>query len=129
MDQVNVRKAIEEGGRRLGAALTAKDFAAAAALYTEDAKVLPPDGPIVGGGRTAIAEFWQAAVAALDLQSATLKTLDVEVTGPDSACEIGEATLQLASGAARVKVLVVWKKGADGQWRLHRDIWNGYPAI
>ena len=37
--------------------------------------------------------------------------------------EVGEAQLTLGSGTAVVKYVVVWKK-ADGQWRLHRDIWN-----
>ena len=60
MDHSAVRKSIEDGGRRLGEALTARNFAAAAALYTEDGQVLPPDGPIVGGGRAGIAEFWKA---------------------------------------------------------------------
>ena len=129
MDQATVRRAIEDGGRRLGEALTSKNFSAAAALYTEDGQVMPPDGPIVGGGRAGIAEFWKGAVAALGLQSAVLKTLEVEVSGPDSAFEVGEATLQLAGGPARVKFVVIWKKGADGQWRLHRDIWNGYPLV
>jgi ketosteroid isomerase-like protein len=27
---------------------------------------------------------------------------------------------------ATVKFVVVWKK-TDGQWRLHRDIWNATP--
>jgi hypothetical protein len=29
----------------------------------------------------------------------------------------------VASGAAVVKFVVFWRK-IDGQWRLHRDIWN-----
>ena len=128
MDLATVRKAIENGGHRLAAALTAKDYAAAAALYTDDAKLFPPDGPIVTGGQAAIAGFWKEAAAALGLKSAILKTLEVEVLSPDSACEVGEAALDLASGPARVKFVVVWKKGADGAWRLHRDIWNGYPG-
>ena len=37
--------------------------------------------------------------------------------------EVGEAQLTLGSGTAVAKYVVVWKK-ADGQWRLHRDIWN-----
>lgn len=28
---------------------------------------------------------------------------------------------------AVVKYVVVWKR-VDGQWRLHRDIWNTMPA-
>ena len=41
----------------------------------------------------------------------------------EMAHEVGEAQLTLGSGTAVVKYVVVWKK-ADGQWRLHRDIWN-----
>jgi len=117
-----VRAAVEEGNRKFGAAAAAKDFGALAALYTDNAKVLPPDGPIVTG-KAAIEEFWRTAAAKLDLKAATLKTLDLEVSG-DSACEVGEAELTLGSGPAKVKYVVVWRKGGDGTWRLHRDIWN-----
>ena len=104
-----------------------KDFAGLAALYTENAKVLPPDGPVVSG-RGAIEEFWRAAAAALGLTDATLKTVDLEVSG-DVACEVGEALLHLSGGqTALVKYLVVWMKGSDGKWRLHRDIWNNTPG-
>ena len=97
-----------------------------AALYTEGAKVLPPDAPIVAG-RKAIEEFWRAAATSLGLISVTLKTLDLDVSG-NIACEVGEADLKLNSGQAKVKYIVVWQRGSDGQWRLHRDIWNNMPA-
>ncbi|HRD76812.1 MAG TPA: DUF4440 domain-containing protein [Hyphomicrobiaceae bacterium] len=122
MDASNARTAIEKGGKALGEALTARNAKAAAALYTEDAMLLPPDSPIVKG-RAAIEQFWGAAVAALDLKSASLSTLDVTSVG-DSAIEVGTATLLLPSGPANVKFVVAWKRGADGAWRLHRDIWN-----
>ena len=51
-----------------------------------------------------------------------LETVDLEVAG-EMAHEVGEAQLTLGSGTAVAKYVVVWKK-ADGQWRLHRDIWN-----
>ena len=63
----------------------------------------------------------------LGLTGVTLKTLDLEVTG-DTAYEVGEADLKLSSGQAKVKYVVVWLKGGDGQWRLHRDIWNNMPV-
>jgi ketosteroid isomerase-like protein len=69
-----------------------------AALYTENAKVLPPDAPIVTG-KKGIEEFWRAAAATLGLTDIKLKTLDLEVTG-DTACEVGEADLKLGSGHA-----------------------------
>ena len=126
MDNDAVRKSVEEENRKFGAAAGRKDYAGLAALYTEDAKLLPPDAPIIAG-RKAIEEFWRAAAAALGLISVTLKTQDLEVSG-DIACETGEAELTLGSGAAKVKYLVVWRRGGDGRWRMHRDIWNAMPA-
>jgi uncharacterized protein (TIGR02246 family) len=121
-----VRKAVDEGNRNFGSAVARKDYARLAALYTETAKVLPPDGAIVTG-RSAIEEFWRSAASALGLTDATLRTVDLEVSG-DVACEVGEALLNLAGGqTAMVKYLVVWMRGSDGHWRLHRDIWNNMP--
>ena len=126
MDNDAVRKAVEEANRKFGAAAGCKDYAGLAALYTDNAKLLPPDAPFVSG-RKAIEEFWRAAAASLGLISVALKTQDLEVSG-DIACETGEADLTLNSGPAKVKYLVVWRRGGDGQWRLHRDIWNAMPG-
>jgi ketosteroid isomerase-like protein len=120
-----IRKAVQEGNRLFGAAVKNKDYAGLAALYTEKAQLLAPDAPIASG-REAIKDFWTATATALGLQGATLKTLDLETSG-DVAWEIGEALLALGSGQATVKYIVVWRKGADGSWRLHRDIWNAQP--
>jgi uncharacterized protein (TIGR02246 family) len=120
-----VRQVIDEGNRKFGAAAKRKDYAGMAAFYTEDAKVLPPDAPIVSG-RKPIEEFWRTAADALGLIDVTLKTIDLEVAG-DTAYEIGEADLKLSSGQAKVKYLVVWLQ-RDGRWHLHRDIWNSMPT-
>ncbi len=58
----------------------------------------------------------------IGLKDVRLNTLDFEQAG-DTGYEVGEATLTVSSGTAVVKFVVVWKK-LDGQWRLHRDIWN-----
>ena len=120
-----VRQVIDEGNRKFGAAAKRKDYAGMAAFYTDGAKLLPPDAPIVTG-KKAIEEFWRAAATTLGLTDVTLKTVDLEVTG-DTAYEVGEADLKLDSGQAKLKYLVVWQRGGDGQWRLHRDIWNNMP--
>jgi uncharacterized protein (TIGR02246 family) len=117
---------ISEGNGKFGQAVARKDYAGMAALYTDDAKVLPPDGPIVTG-RKAIEEFWRGAAATLGLKDVALKTVDLQTAG-ETAYEVGEADLTLESGQAKVKYLVVWLKGSDGQWRLHRDIWNNMRA-
>src|SRR5436190_16422074 len=125
MDIGEVRKAVEDGNRKWSAALEQKSYSEIARLYTEDAKVLAPDAPIVTG-RKAIENFWREAASALGLMSATLRTLDLEVSD-DTAYEVGQADLKLNSGLATVKYIVVWRRG-DGAWRLHRDIWNSMPA-
>lgn len=123
-----LQRTIEATNARLAAALAGGDFAAAAALYTLDAMLLPPDCTPVRG-RAAIEGFWRAAVAALGLTGARLETIDIEASG-DGATEAGLATLRVAGGAetALVNYLVVWRRGTDGVWRLHRDIWNSRPA-
>jgi ketosteroid isomerase-like protein len=126
MDIGDVRKAVEEGNRKFGAAVERKNYPELASLYTNDAKLLAPDAPIVTG-RKAIENFWRDAVSALGLVSATLKTLDLEVS-EDTAYEVGQGDLKLSSGQATVKYMVVWRRGDDGTWRLHRDIWNSMPA-
>lgn len=97
-----------------------------AALYTPDAMVLPPDGDMVKG-RDSIKQMWASALKQMGLKDVKLDTLDLEITG-DAAYEVGEATLGLETEPGKrqtavVKFVVVWKK-VDGQWRLHRDIWN-----
>ena len=85
-----VRKSVDEGNRNFGGAVGRRDYAGLAALYTENAKVLPPDGQVVTG-RSAIEDFWRSAASALGLTGVILKTIDLEVAG-DTAHEIGEAT-------------------------------------
>jgi len=126
MDTAAVRRFVDEGNGKFGVAAARKDYASMAALYTDNAKVLPPDGPIVTG-KKAIEEFWRTTANALGLTDVTLKTVDLEVSG-NTAYEVGEADLKLSSGQAKVKYLVVWLRDGDGQWRLHRDIWNNMPA-
>jgi uncharacterized protein (TIGR02246 family) len=92
-----------------------------ASLYTADAMALPPDGPVVKG-RESIKQMWGSIAQQIGLKDVRLDTLDLELTG-DTGYEVGEATLTVSSGTAVVKFVVVWKK-VDGQWRLHRDIWN-----
>src|ERR1700756_3572104 len=126
MNTDEVRQIIDEANRKFGAAIARKDYAGMAAFYAEDAKVLPPDAPIVSG-RKAIEEFWRTAANALGLTDATMKTIDLEIAG-DTAYEIGEADLKISSEQAKVKYLVFWLRSQDGQWPLHRDIWNNMPT-
>ena len=101
------------------------DLDRVASLYTPDGMALPPDGPVVKG-RESIKQLWASIAQQIGLKEVRLQTLDLQLAG-ETAYEVGEAALTLQSGAAVVKYVVVWKK-VDGQWRLHRDIWNAKGA-
>lgn len=122
-DVIDARAAIDATNRRFEAAFNAGDPARAAQeVYTADARVLPPDAPMVRG-RDAIVAFWVAAVEHLRAEHVALSTVELDVTG-DTAHEIGEAVITVAGGGkAQAKFVVVWKHEA-GQWRWHIDIWN-----
>jgi ketosteroid isomerase-like protein len=119
------REDIAAANKRFGDLVEKRDFAGLAACYTDDAQLLPPGSPVVTG-RAAIGPFWQAAVAALGVRAATLTTRELEVHG-DTANEVGEGLLKTSGGDAKVKYLVIWKREADGIWKMHRDIWNDMP--
>lgn len=114
---------IDATNRRFEAAFNAGEFATAAReVYTANARVLPPDAPIVRG-LADIADFWTAAAAHLGVTRVQLATQELEVVG-DVAHEIGKATLTLGDGQeAQAKYVVLWKR-EDGQWRWDVDIWN-----
>jgi uncharacterized protein (TIGR02246 family) len=105
------------------AAFNKGDAAAVAAMYTEDAYVLPPGAELIKG-RAAIEGFWRQA--AQQIGDAKLTTVDVLPLGPGAAREIGKVTLKTKSQPSQEivgKYAVVWLKvGAD--WKLATDVWN-----
>lgn len=104
------------------------DAAGVAALYTEDAVIMPPDAPRIDG-REGVQGVWQGVIDAggADLDLVTEEVIDLG----DTATELGMFTLTAPDGSGgRVSVngkyIVVWKK--DGEdWKLHWDIWNASP--
>jgi ketosteroid isomerase-like protein len=91
-------------------------------VYTADARILPPGADLIAG-REAIKSFWKSAIAALNVASGKLETVDARPAG-DVIYEIGRATLITKDGGnAALKYVVVWKQ-EDGVWKWHIDIWN-----
>ncbi|RWB96825.1 MAG: DUF4440 domain-containing protein [Mesorhizobium sp.] len=122
----SAREDIEAALPKFTDAFNSGNAAAVGQLYTEDAALLPPDGKRVDG-RKGVEEFWQGAING-GMKNLTLKALEVEESA-NLAYEVGAFTLDVPSkdGALSTlagKYIVVWKKGGDGTWRLHRDIWN-----
>jgi uncharacterized protein (TIGR02246 family) len=126
----DVRAAIEQTNARFAEAFKAGDAAAIAGLYTEDAKMLPPDATEVAG-REAIQKYWQSWIDD-GLKNLSLEASEVEADG-DLAYEVGRFSIQApaandAMTTATGNYLVVWKRASGGDWQLHVDTWNDAPA-
>ena len=99
------------------------DAAAIAAMYTDDAVVLPPGSDMVKG-KTAIQAFWKKS--AEELGDMRLTTVDVKPLGNNAAREIGTFTLKTKAQPPQDvpgKYVVVWHK-VRREWKLGTDIWN-----
>jgi uncharacterized protein (TIGR02246 family) len=106
-------------------AFNAKDAAKVAALYTEDAVLMPPNQAMVKG-RANIQSFWAGA---LKEGAASLELRPMESSiGGTQAFEAGTYTLASkgAGGAAATEigkyVIVLHRVGAD--WKIAYDIYN-----
>jgi uncharacterized protein (TIGR02246 family) len=123
----DVREEIKNTNLKFAEIFARGDAAGIAALYTPDARLMPPGAPFMRG-TDAIEAFWQGAMK-MGIKTATLETIEVESSGGDLATEIGQFTLGMdAPGGGRVeqsgKYIVLWKRDG-GVWKLHADIWNG----
>jgi len=117
---------IQTAQDRLAEAVAARDAGRAAALYTEDARLIPQGAPSCSD-RGAIAAFFSGAFAN-GIAGARFVTEEVE--GDErQATEIGRYELYAVAPngerilAAEGRYLVVWRKDG-GEWRMHRDMFN-----
>lgn len=125
---------VEELGqmnRDFAKALTAKDAAAAAILYDENASILPPNEPIVTG-RANIQAYWQGAIDA-GLIDGSVKTIDAKSDG-DLGYEIGTFTLRFhgAKGDTVVekgKYTEILKRNSEGKWISIYGMWSSNEPI
>ena len=120
---------MEAAQARWEAAFAAGDGAAAAAdVFTEDARLLPPGAPVVEG-REAIAAYWQGGWDA-GVKDLKLGLIAVDRPSDDTMIETGSWTVTVPTEDGSTmevsgKALVIWKKEADGVWRMAQDMWNG----
>jgi uncharacterized protein (TIGR02246 family) len=124
MDLAQERQAIAEANIKFGEVFSSGDAAALANLYTEDSWLMNPEGDLFKG-REGIEAFWAGAFQT-GMKEAVLTTMDV-MKMDDMVGEFGKADLTIKPEGqdeikAVAKYLVIWKKAADGTWKLYADI-------
>ncbi len=106
-------------------ALNAKDIEALVALYTGDARLMPPDGATVSGSE-AVREIFGGMIDAG--VGVTLTTVEAAVSG-DMGHNIGTYTTSVGGEVVDTgKFVEIWQRGDDGMWRIAADIWNSDGA-
>lgn len=116
--------AIEEVSESFGAALNADDWGGVAALYTEDAVLMPPNGPAIQG-RAAIEAFFAAFPPTSGF---ALNPVQIDGRG-DLAFVRGTFSMMIEmEGMPAVqetgKYIEIRRKQEDGSWLLAVDIFN-----
>jgi uncharacterized protein (TIGR02246 family) len=122
----DLRAQIDANNVAWAAAANRGDAAAVAAMYTENATMLPP-GMEMQKGRAAI-EKTVTGLGRSGIRNFVLTSVDVAQVGPDTAREIGRFSLDAAAPKkhwvkVQGKYVVVWKQ-VGGKWLLDVDIWN-----
>jgi uncharacterized protein (TIGR02246 family) len=130
-DVAKIKAAIAGGYKQWIAAANRKDAAGLAALYDQDAVLLPPrEKPQVG--KAAIAEWYKHYVADPRFVpfTETFDSNSFHVVGDiaiDTSDFDGDATRNGKTIHFHGKNLVLWKKQKDGSWKIFRDMWDEIP--
>ena len=125
------RSGVEEFNRALEGATRKMDNQASLALWEEDGiSLLPQTAPLVG--RPAIAAFFNQVME--QLQGARMLSFELRCSGLQSEGELASEwctehqRVELPGGKPPFegfgKMLLVLRRGADGKWRLVREMWN-----
>lgn len=119
-----VRVAIDARNAEWTAAFNRGDMKAVTALYDDDATVIPAGGEPLRG-RVAIENLFRGAQATL--KNVRLETAELTIAG-NFAYETGKShhVDTAADGkmsASTDQYVVIWKRGKDGQWYYHVDLW------
>jgi len=123
----SVRVVLEAKAAAFAAAVNAGQPDVIAALYREDATLMPPDMPAVAGRDNIRAAFEGLMATMVPGTTMAFEVVDVSANGP-LAVERGSWVMTIptpdgGSTAMRGKYLIEWHK-VDGEWLIAKDIWN-----
>ena len=114
-------EAVKAVDATFAAGMNAKDSMAVFAVYADDAKLMPPDSPILDGaaGRAVITGMMAGGASDFVLTSTTAYGIG------DLAYLVGTASFKMGGASETVKYAEVLRKGADGKWRYVVDMFSG----
>jgi len=132
VDPAALQGTIQAREKEWSAAFLARSAAGVAGLYTEDAAQVQPAGDAYKG-RDGITKGMQAQFDTLVTVTAREDITEEVIPAGNFAVEIGHYSFSGTSKAKKPvsgagRYMVLWRKDADGAWRLHRDIGNDAPA-
>jgi uncharacterized protein (TIGR02246 family) len=111
----------DEVRQRWVAAANAKDAAGLAALYTDDALLMPANTAAVKG-RAAIQNSWKGM---LDQGAHDISLKKVGgAQAADWGYEVGTYSAMFGTSPDKGKYMLSLKRGKDGKWLIHEDIFN-----
>lgn len=115
---------ILKGAAQFSEYYMAKDGAAVAGLYTEDAKIFPNNREILSGED--LVKYWEPSPNVKVLHH-KITPVEIKVMGK-TAYDYGyyEGTTQAEGKDAaswRGKYVIIWKK-VGKEWKIYMDIWN-----
>ena len=130
VDEQAVRDTLAVLAAQFSQAYMDGDVDAMMTLYTDDAVVFPGNSEYLQG-QEALRRYW-ALPEGRRITHHKITPVEVEVSG-DMASDFGHYEVsgvngEQAWGPSHGKYLIVWKRGDDGRWRMHLDMWNSRPS-
>lgn len=116
-------QAVRDADAAWSKAAGAKDLDKTVSYYADGAMVLPPNEPMVTS-KDGIRNLWKGFLDSLT--DISWKTARVETSkSGDMACLVGTYELTMKDGTKdRGKYCEVWKKQADGKWKVETDMFS-----
>jgi ketosteroid isomerase-like protein len=114
---------------QFSAAYVKGDIEKLVSLYTDDAVIFPGNSDLIRG-KEAIKKYWTLPPNRT-ITHHKITAVEIKITG-DFAYDYGYYEISgrnenEAWGPNYGKYLIVWKRGSDGVWKMHLDMWNSRP--
>lgn len=116
------KRAVEQASDRFFQTRQTGDAASFAALFTDDGVFMVP-GLLDATGRNAVQELARKRFASGRTTDFVMQRREIDVLG-DSAYELGWFAETSGEHRMQGRHLLVWKRGSDNVWRVHRYLYN-----